>query len=826
MRKNNKQLMIDIIKKKLSKLPHSPWVYKMLSESWDVIYVWKAKDLQKRVSSYFQNKDHPIRTQKLVENTKDLDWIEVNSELEALLLETNIIKQLSPKYNILMKDWKYFCYLKITLADKFPRIDIARQLKKDGSKYYWPKTSSKLLYSTIKILQEVFPIVSNNIYRIDWYPKKIDYQKAIDDLPWVDNEKYLEAINAVMDFFEWKHEKINDALKEKMLKYAKNKQFEAAAKIRDYLNEFNKIIETQIVCEPRDTFQDIFWFMQVNEKTYATLFQLRNWKIIANENFSFNWVWSDKEIQEALITQYYAHTADFPKEILLPKEMWDSSILEKWIEENIDKKIKVTTPVKWKKSKLVDLAIKNAENFANIKEEKESKDKEKIKTAFKQIFEVLFWDKIEEKKEHKNNEQLDINLTNSHVWNDTNKPSRHVKSSKYFKRMECYDISHFWWDNQVGSMSVFTDWIPNKKEYRHFNIKTLVTWEIDDFKAMYEVISRRTKSIDESFEDEIWKTKFSYEKLNAKKIQEIFQKETTLFQADFDPFKKEEKRNLILYLVKYWLEIIWLIHAFKYDSSLFEIDFQNSIFLSHKNIKNKEEIIEDFLIKSHEIFQDKSVWIYAEWKEENRYVNLWYKKLKTIKWELNKDKWLVPEVIACFCKEEKWIYLNKKFEKRKSKSPIPSLVLIDWWKGQLSSALKAFEDNDWKKGIDSIFIEKRFGGKSYQIILISIAKKQEEVFCINNKNPIKLKNDSQWSFMLQRLRDESHRFAIEHQKKKRDAKTKSSEIDNIPWIWNVTKFKLLKNFGSFKAILEAKNEDLLKFVNKGILSAIREYENR
>ncbi len=809
-------MMIDIVKNKLSKLPEYPWVYKMLSEHQDVIYVWKAKNLKKRVSSYFHSKDHPIRTQKLVENTKDIEWIEVNSELEALLLETNLIKELSPKYNILMKDWKYFCYLKITLADKFPRIDIVRQIKKDWSKYYWPKTSAKLLYNTIKILQEVFPVVSNNIYRIDWYPKKVDYTKAIDSLPWIDNNKYLEAINAIMDFFEWKHEKINDALKEKMLEYAKNKQFEAAAKIRDYLSEFNKILETQIICEAKNIFQDIFWFVQVNEKTYTTLFQLRSWKIIANENFCFDWVWSEQEIQEALITQYYKHTADFPKEILLPKDIANVSILEKWLEENTDKKVKILTPIKWKKSKLVNLAIKNAENSANTKEEKQWKDKEKIKTAFKQIHQAIFW---------KSNLNKSNVKAKKDISNNDGKNLATISKLKIFKRMECFDISHFWWTNQVASMSVFSDWISNTKQYRHFNIKTLESWEIDDFKAMYEVISRRAKLIEESFEEKVWKVKFSYEKLNKKEIQKIYEKETKLFPWTFNPFKKETWKNLLIYLIKYWLDKIWLIYVYKYDSKLFEIDLKNSIFLENKNIKNKEEIIEDFFLKSHEIFQDKSLWVHAQEKEEIKYLNLWFKKLKTLKWKLNKDKWLVPEPIANFSNETKWIYLNKKFEKQKSKSPIPSLILIDWWKWQLSSALKAFKDNKWTVNQNWFFIKKCFKNKDYEILLLSIAKKEEKIFSIKNKNPIALKNDCEWSFMLQRLRDESHRFAIEHQKKKRDKKTKSSEIDNIPWIWNVTKFKLLKNFGSFKAILEAKDADLLKFVNKWILSEIRKYEN-
>lgn len=803
--KNEKNINIGSnIESKLLKLPNVPWIYKMLSEDRKIIYIWKAKNLKKRVLSYFQNKDHPIRTQKMIENTHDLEWIEVNSELEALILETNLIKELMPKYNILMKDWKNFSYLKITINDKWPRLEIVKQIKKDWSIYYWPKTSNKSLEDSVKILQEIYPIVYNNIYRINWYPKKIDYSNAIKNLEWITNEEYMIWIKCVMDFFEWKYEEIHKKLYEIMMKYANERNFESATKIRDYLNEFKKIHETQIISEPNNNSQDVFWYKEINEKTYVTLFQIRNWKLIWNENLIFDWIWSNEEFIESLITQYYENTWDYPKEIILPIslnnleeknsiECKDINIdinlqLEKWFEKKIWKKIKVILPQKGKKSKLIDLANKNAESFANIHEEREWKDKERLKKAFSEI-----------------NNIINIEWENNY---------------SIFKRMECFDISHFWWTNTVASMSVFTNWIPDKKEYRHYNIQSLENWEIDDFKSIYEVIDRRLKKIEEDSKSN-WiesnnnsSIKFTYEKLTKKTLKKYSEEKPELF------LNKNLNSNTQVFIIKNLQKIIWLIDVINHNKKNLEINFESlNICNNENNLKiSNLDIIKSILFDCNTLFPEKQIWIWDNWKNENTFLEYWFKKLKTINWDLKEDKWLLPEEIANNSNKTNWIYLCRTTEKILKKWEIPTLILIDWGKWQLSSAYKAFIDNWW---IWNKVLEKKIWWKSIEILLISIAKQNEEIFWVWESKAYELKNNSEWSFLLQRLRDEAHRFWLSHQQSRRDKKTLSSWIDKIPWIWDITKFKLLQKFWSIKWILNANDNELLELVNKKILNEIR-----
>lgn len=718
MKKINK-----ILEKKLQNIPLNPWVYKMKDLDGRVIYVWKAKNLKNRIKSYFQKTEKRARTEKLVEKIEDIEWIEVNSELEAFLLETNLIKQLLPKYNILMKDWKNFTYLKINIQEKYPKIEIVRQLKKDWAKYFWPKLSAKWLQETVRMLQEIYPIIFNNIYLVNSYPKKIDWKKEIEKLDWVSKEEYDISIKDILWFFQWKYENIEKILQEKMMNYAKEKKFEIAGRLRDMLLEFKKTLEKQIISDASDISQDIFWFFKTEKKVFITLFQLRSWKIIWNENFVFKWFWDDEQILNAIISQYYSITTDLPKEILLPKKTDNFNIFEEFFEENFKKKIKILLPQKWKKSKLVELAESNAKSFWTLSEEKESKNKEKIKKAFSEISE---W-----------------------IW---------IEST--FKRMECVDISHLWWTNTVASMVVFTDWIPDKREYKKFDIKSLEDWKIDDFKSMYEVLSRRLKELERglSFKKQI--PQFEYKKLTKKEIAKI-----DLFSA-----KKEEKKSwdftLIIYKIIKNTKEIWFIPVYKYENKLFEIDFSMA-----QSDLDFEELKKDFFLKMPNLFAEKKVWIFEENEEKNNviFIENWFKKLKTFDKNLEENRWLVPEKIAKNSpnKIKKWVFYFMQFWKKIWDTKIPNLILIDWWKWQLSSVIQAFRDLNWIKKDWFSIMEKEINWEKIEIIVASLAKKEEEIFLIWESKSINLPNNCEGSFLFQRIRDEAHRFAITFQRAKR-----------------------------------------------------------
>lgn len=730
------------MKDKLELLPHAPWVYKMLWDDGKCIYVGKAKDLKKRVSSYFQSKDLPVRTQKMVEHICDIDYIEVNSEIEALLLETNLIKELKPKYNILLKDGKNFCYVKITLADRYPRVDVVRSIHKDWSKYYGPKASSQMAYDTIKVLQEIYPIVSNNIYWVNWYPKKVDYSKPINSLPEVWRDEYLKAIGEVVDFFEWKFQGVHDALKRRMMEYASQKQFEMAARIRDYLKNFELMHAKQLISEPRETYFDVFGYVLLNERTYVTLFQVRNGKIVWNENLTFSGNWNNDEFLESLIVQYYALTSDIPKEILLPESIESVKVLESWLENNVNRKVKVVIPSKWKKSELVLLAEKNAQNFAVQYEDKESKDKEKLKQAFSDINTALFG------------------------W---------VSDYWVFKCMEAYDISHFAWTNTVWSISVMKNGIKSPKFYRHYNIKTLWSGDIDDFKAIYEVLSRRIDQI--------------------------------------KPLEEPNNGNNAKYILK---KIKWeqYYDIYNWDTSI------GKLFVIEKDICELETQDRDFLLEGWKLLAWKQVWIASN--DEILMIEAWYKKYKEVDENFQVDHWLVPEKVANRVERISGGFYMRKFEKAEKEVLLPSFILIDGGKWQLNAAVKAFVDKGWE--VDGSFVSKNFGERVIRIFVCSIAKKLEEIFYIWESDARSLPKECEGSYMLQRLRDEAHRFALTHQKKKRSKETLSSAIDKIPGVGEVTKYKLLQKFGSLKWILAASDDELLTVCNRGVLEKIRSFE--
>lgn len=708
----------------LKKIPNSPGVYKMKNSSDKILYVGKAKSLSNRVKSYFRKqKDMPIRTQKLVEQIVDIEWIEVGSDLEALLLETNLIKEYLPKYNVLMKDDKNFVYIKITKED-FPRIEIVRKVLKDGAKYYGPKTAAHKVEKILNVLQKIFNYRSCSL-GINWvnigevkisnktiaYPC-LDYHIKRCEGPCiakVSPEEYRKNISQIERFIEGKTAEIEAALNEKMLFYANQKNFEMAAKTRDKLNAIKDLSERQIISSPEHNNSDVISFVIDNEKAYFNLFMVREGHLINQENFILDAPGFQKddeanatEILESFLFEYYSKALQFPGEILIPLELEEDTFFSKWIENLSNSKIKIFIPQRGNKHALLDLAMKNAESF---------------------------------RKQHIVKWELSSN-------DDTvalAELSKHLGLEKNPFRIECYDISHLSGTNTVASMVVFEKGRSKSSDYRKFRIRNLNEGEIDDFKSMEEVIFRRLLYLSKSY------SKFTFKKTK---------KSDTEFEAFLNK-KSIAKMN---------------VESSKAGIFITEFEFP-------EKYKNKE--IEKLFLRY--VMEKKKVKrAYISTKEKSDYLeNLGFEIVKKIPDEFAKH--IDGEYLWAFDK----LKLNDSSFLSK-----PDLIVIDGGKGQLSSAINARNELNLK------------------IPIISLAKREEEVFVDASTYPLNINKDSQSVFLLRRIRDEAHRFAITFQKSSRKETDQSSVLDEIDGLGHKTKMKLLNKFSSVEIIKSAGLDDI------------------
>lgn len=456
------------IKDILENIPKKPGVYRFKDKKGNILYIGKAIDLRNRVKSYFrQTNKQSLRIQKMVSQIDDIEFTIVSSDLEAVILETNLIKEIRPKYNILMKDDKNYVYIKITKNEDFPQVNIVRKVLNDGALYFGPKTAAGKVRKTLDVLKKVFPYRHCNLFLEYGKEKKytpcLDYHIKRCIGPCVGNvnkEDYAQIIEQVIRFLKGQTVDIIKVLEGQMQDAAMNKKFEMAASLRDKLNAIKEISQKQVVSSPNRLDTDAIHYASEAGRVFFTLFMIRDGKLINQENFEFK-TGIDKddqkdteEILEAFIKQYYEKTTDFPKEILIPHEIKNEKVLEGWISESKGAKVKILIPQKGEKEKILTLAEKNAKSFATQSRIKWQHDNERRKKALEELKDKL-------------------------------------RLTKLPRRIECYDISHISGTNQVASMVVFENGQPNKKEYKRFKIRTIEEGKPDDFGAMLEVLKRR-----------------------------------------------------------------------------------------------------------------------------------------------------------------------------------------------------------------------------------------------------------------------------------------------------------------------------------------------
>ena len=436
-------------------LPNKPGVYIMRDSTDTIIYIGKAKNLIKRVKSYFREKLDRPKTQILMSHFDSLEYIVTNSEKEALILEATLIKKHRPRYNVQLKDDKRYPYVKIT-DEEFPRLVITRNVTKNGV-YFGPFTDVGSVKQTVKFLKSLFKIRTCRNMNGPCLNSQIDLCYAPCDGR-ITKEEYSEIINKIDLFFQGKYSTIVKNLKNEMMEAAQNEEFEKAAVIRDQISSIEEIMEKQFVdLVDDDLDQDVIAIAPGENEVVVIIMPIRNGKIVGRDDFlmSASQYDSSSEIMFSFIQQYYGYNRHIPKQILLDEDIDDKELLEEWLSDLRGNKVKIKVPQKGVKLRLVKRAKKNAEIIKH--------QKKKMEDAL-----------IELKK--------------------------YLKLEKLPRVIEGYDISNISGQFAVGSKVSFKDGKPNKKRYKHFRMETPGP---NDFAMMEELLTRRLKMVESDPEPDL-----------------------------------------------------------------------------------------------------------------------------------------------------------------------------------------------------------------------------------------------------------------------------------------------------------------------------------
>ncbi|MCC0648877.1 excinuclease ABC subunit UvrC [Clostridioides sp. ZZV15-6598] len=449
----------------LKKLPSEPGVYLMKDKYDHIIYVGKAISLKNRVRQYFQSsKNHTSKVKSMVKNIYKFEYIITDSELEALILECNLIKRYRPKYNVLLRDDKTYPYIKVTTNEDYPRILKVRRVLKDKAKYFGPYTNITAVNDTLDLINSTYPIRSC----------KIDIEKAIKNKTRpclnlhinkclgpctgnVSKEEYGKMIEEIIMCLSGKEEKLMELLKEKMNESSMNFRFEEAAIYRDKIKSLEEMIQKQkIDATVTDLNQDVVAMARAHNEACVQVFFIRNGKIVGREHFILEGVMDSPRasILGSFVKQFYNEQEYIPKELIIEDEIEDSCILEEWLSSKKGQKVTIRVPQKGEKKSLVEMVRKNAVEYL-----------EKFSDMNKRKYEKSIG-ALEELKRLLNLEKLPI-------------------------RIESFDISNIQGVDSIGSMVVYTNAKKDKKEYRRYKIKTVIG--PNDYDSMAEIVDRRLK---------------------------------------------------------------------------------------------------------------------------------------------------------------------------------------------------------------------------------------------------------------------------------------------------------------------------------------------
>jgi len=446
----------------LATLPAKPGCYLMKNAEGKIIYVGKAINLKNRVRSYFHaDSSHDAKTRRLVRDIVNIEWIVVGSELEALILEMNLIKKHRPKYNIRLKDDKRYPYIKIHWNEPFPHVTVTRQMSDDGARYFGPYTSAWAVYQTLDVLRKIFPYLTcdREITGMDkraclYFDIKLCTAPCIGA---ASQAQYRQMISDLMDFLSGHSEGIVTRLEQDMLKASEEMRFEKAAAVRDQLKAIQNIIERQRIVFATDYLDsDVLAMARSDGEACVQIFFIRGGKLIGREYFILEGTEdaADNEVMEQFITQFYTEAATVPQQVMLPQELEEAQIISQWLRSKRGgEKVEFFVPKEGQPQELVQMATENATETLTALRSQWQADTHKQEQALAEL-------------------------------------QQNLKLSEPPNRIECYDISNTQGTAIVGAMVVFTQGVPDKKLYRKFNIESVIGAP-DDFASMEEMLTRR-----------------------------------------------------------------------------------------------------------------------------------------------------------------------------------------------------------------------------------------------------------------------------------------------------------------------------------------------
>ncbi|HAT4229262.1 TPA: excinuclease ABC subunit UvrC [Clostridium perfringens] len=442
-------------------LPDKPGVYIMKNSLGEVIYVGKAKVLKNRVRQYFQNsKNHSEKVRAMVKNIAEFEYIVTDSEMEALILECNLIKKYSPRYNIALKDDKFYPFIKITTNEDFPRVYVTRNFAKDGNRYFGPYTNGTAVYEVMGLIKKLFPLRTCKKAIVEGgEPTRacLNYHINLCKAPcagYVSKAEYWKMIDEIINILNGTDTSIIKNLKLEMEKAAEELEFEKAAKIRDRILAIELISEKQKMFTVKEGDEDFIDLYTDEKDGCAQVFFVREGKVTGREHFMIENISDDpvKEVISSFIASFYGGTAQIPKTIYVPEEIEDQELIEKFLTEKRGAKVWIKVPKKGDKKNLLDMVRNNAKIMLDQFKEKMVEEKELNKSALTELADVLGLDSL---------------------------PAR----------IEAYDISNIQGVDSVGTMVVFENGKAKNSDYRRFKIKSVKG--PNDYESMREILSRR-----------------------------------------------------------------------------------------------------------------------------------------------------------------------------------------------------------------------------------------------------------------------------------------------------------------------------------------------
>ena len=443
------------LESKLAHLPDQPGVYLFKDKAGDVLYIGKAAVLADRVRSYFlKSADHSPKTSLLVSQIADLETMVTRSELEALILESNLVKRHKPRFNVVLRDDKQYPYLRLPVKERFPRLSIVRRVKKDGALYYGPYTPAGALRETLKVIKRVFPLATCTI-DIDGTAERacIEFEIKRCMAPCTGNqsqEEYHQIVRQVRQFLEGHDRELLDELRAKMEAAAGQEDFEEAARLRDRIFKIERTLERQRITQTASVDQDVIGIARHGSAVDLQLLFVRGGLLIGRKDFF--WPQSadatDEELVHSAVEQFYNKEGQPPRELLIPVDIPDADLLARWLSDKRGETVRVLAPERGTKHQLVMLAEENAAAALD---------------------------------DHVRNEELDRQASEE--------LQRLLRLETVPRRIEGFDISNTMGDQSVASMVVWEDGRMNKSDYRRFKIQTVTG--ANDFASIHEVVVRR-----------------------------------------------------------------------------------------------------------------------------------------------------------------------------------------------------------------------------------------------------------------------------------------------------------------------------------------------